>query len=149
MSKVSSYGKVWALGHKQAIDILDGPVVIQEKVDGSQFSFANIGGELLCRSKGQQIGDGGNYEGMFAKAVKTADLIMRTCTLPEGMCVRGECLEKPKHNTLGYSRVPDGNIAIWDITENDGSEVYLAPERVREIAGMWSMEVVPTFFEGV
>jgi hypothetical protein len=148
MSKVSSYGKVWALGHQQAIDVLDGPVVIQEKVDGSQFSFANINGDLLCRSKGQQIGEGGNCEGMFRKAVLTAGLIMDTGTLPEGMVVRGECLEKQKHNTISYSRVPIGNIAIWDISTQDGSEIYLQPEDVREYGTMWGMEVVPTYFAG-
>jgi|SRR6267378_2122803 len=149
MSKISSYGKVWALGHQQALDVLDSPVVIQEKVDGSQFSFANISGELLCRSKGQQIEHDQTPGGMFAKAIKTAGLIMDTGTLPEGMVVRGECLEKPKHNTLQYSRVPIGNILIWDISEQDGSEVYLPPEEVRAIADRWGMESTPTYFEGV
>lgn len=149
MSKVSSYGKVWALGHQQAIDVLDGPVVIQEKVDGSQFSFANINGDLLCRSKGQQIGYGGNCEGMFGKSVRTAGLIMDTGTLPEGMVVRGECLEKPKHNTISYGRTPIGNILIWDISLQDGSEIYLSPGEVKEYAAMWGMETVPTYFEGV
>jgi len=148
MSKISSYGKVWALGHQQAIDVLDSPVVIQEKVDGSQFSFANINGDLLCRSKGQQIENDGTVGGMFAKAIKTAGLIMDTGTLPEGMVVRGECLEKPKHNAIAYSRVPIGNVAIWDISTQDGSEVYLSPTEVKEFGAMWGMEVVPTYFEG-
>src|SRR5260370_27947012 len=148
MAKLSGYGKVWALGHQQAQDLLDGEVVIQEKVDGSQFSFGNLGGELHARSKGQAIGYGGNCEGMFAKAMKTADLIFRTGTLPEGMVVRGECLDKPRHNTIAYERVPVGNIIIWDISENDGSEIYLSPTRVEELAKMWGLEIVPTFYTG-
>jgi hypothetical protein len=30
------------------------PVIVEEKLDGSQFSFGRFGGELKCRSKGAQ-----------------------------------------------------------------------------------------------
>jgi RNA ligase len=146
--KVHSYGKVWALGHMQAEGLLMGTVVVQEKLDGSQFSFGNIGGELCARSKGAAVGEGGNVEGMFSKAYKTADLIFRTGTVPENMVVRGEVLEKPKHNSLTYNRTPTGNIIIWDITLNDGSESYLPPHEVKRYADMWGMEVVPTYHIG-
>jgi ATP-dependent RNA circularization protein (DNA/RNA ligase family) len=148
MAQLSSYSKVWALGHMQAQGLFDGPVVISEKLDGSQFSFGNLKGELHCRSKGTQIGYGGNQEGMFKKAVRTADLIFQTGTLPDGMVVRAECLDKPHHNTLSYNRVPVGNVAIWDITEREGSEMYLEPSKVQELAKMWGLEVCPTLFEG-
>lgn len=146
--QVHSYGKVWTVGHLQAQDLFEGPVVVQEKVDGSQFSFGNIGGKLCARSKGAPVGDGGNVEGMFAKAWKTAELIFNTGTIPEGMVIRGECLEKPKHNSITYDRVPIGNIVIWDITERDGSEIYLPPERVQALAKMWGLETVPTLYAG-
>ncbi len=143
---ISGYSKVWALGHLQALDILDGPVVIQEKVDGSQFSFANAGGELLLRSKGAEIHA---PDGMFKRACETAERIFKTGTMPEGMVVRGECVDKPQHNTIRYARVPIGNIAIWDVSEKDGSEVYLPTEAVRGLSAVWGMECVPTYFEGV
>lgn len=149
MSQLSSYSKVWAVTHMQAEAIFDGPVVVQEKVDGSQFSFGNLDGELHCRSKGQAIGFGGNQEGMFAKAVRTADLIFRTGTLPEGCCVRCETLDKPRHNSLQYGRVPTGNIVIYDITMRDGSEKYLPPEEVKKFADMWGLEVVPLYYQGI
>jgi RNA ligase len=148
MAQISSYSKVWGITHTEADRLFDGEVVVQEKVDGSQFSFGNLGGELHCRSKGQQIGYGGNQEGMFAKAVKTADLIFRTGTLPDGMVVRCECLDKPRHNTLQYKRVPVGNIIIYDITYEDGSEKYIQPGEVKSFATMWGLEVVPTLYTG-
>jgi hypothetical protein len=132
----------------QAQGLFTGAVVVQEKVDGSQFSFGNLNGELHCRSKGQQIGYGGNQEGMFKAAVRTADLVFQTGTIPEGMVIRGECLDKPHHNTLSYKRVPVGNVVIWDISEKDGSEMYLAPRQVAHLAAKWSLEVAPTLFEG-
>jgi ATP-dependent RNA circularization protein (DNA/RNA ligase family) len=132
----------------QADGLLDGPVVIQEKIDGSQFSFGNLNGELHARSKGVQIGIGGNCEGMFKKAYRAADLIFRTGTIPEGMVIRGETLDKPKHNTLAYSRVPTGNVIIFDITPEDGTERYLAPNEVRGLADKWGLECVPILFSG-
>ena len=45
MTVLTSYPKVYQLGHKAVLDIFSGPVVIQEKIDGSQFSFGLVGGE--------------------------------------------------------------------------------------------------------
>ena len=52
---IHSYPTVFAIGHKMIADLFNGSVVVEEKVDGSQFSFGVIDGELVCRSKGQQI----------------------------------------------------------------------------------------------
>ena len=41
-----SYGKIFNLGHKETEALFDGPVVVEEKIDGSQFSFGSINGEL-------------------------------------------------------------------------------------------------------
>jgi hypothetical protein len=144
--QISSYSKVWALGHRETEHLFDGPVVVQEKVDGSQFSFGNIGGNLCCRSKGQNIGPDGHEPGMFSGAVKTADMIFRTGTLEPGTVVRGECLNKPKHNSITYGRIPVGGIAIFDV-ELEGLR-YQTPETTKYYADKWSMEVVPTLFEG-
>lgn len=146
MTKLHSYSKVWQLGHRETDELLKGPVVVQEKVDGSQFSFGCLNGELHCRSKGVAIGPGGNQEGMFDKAVKTADLIFRTGTVPEGMTIRTEYLQSPHHNSLTYNRVPTGHLLVFDI-ELAGARL-LPPIEVREMASKWSLETVPTFFEG-
>lgn len=33
-----SYPSIYALGHRAIVDLLKGPVFIEEKIDGSQFS---------------------------------------------------------------------------------------------------------------
>ncbi len=141
--QVSNYSHIQQIGSKYASKIFDGAVVIQEKVDGSQFSFANIGGKLLCRSKNQPVGIGGNEEGMFARAVRTAKLIFDTGTLPVGMVVRCECLDKPRQNIINYSRVPIGNIIIYDIELHDRSGDYLRPPELEKQAKEWGLETVP------
>jgi len=41
-----SYPSVYAIGHKAIEEIFLGPVLIEEKIDGSQFSWGIIDGEL-------------------------------------------------------------------------------------------------------
>ncbi len=42
MENINSYPSVYQLGHKAIQNIFDGKVVIEEKIDGSQFSFGMI-----------------------------------------------------------------------------------------------------------
>lgn len=55
MNHLSGYSKVYALGHREILGILDDPVIVQEKIDGSQISFGVIDGEISIRSKGADI----------------------------------------------------------------------------------------------
>ena len=54
MEQINSYPSVMQIGHKMIADIFSGEVIVEEKIDGSQFSFGVINGELTCRSKGKQ-----------------------------------------------------------------------------------------------
>jgi ATP-dependent RNA circularization protein (DNA/RNA ligase family) len=36
---ILSYPSIYALGHRAIRELFDGPVVVEEKIDGSQFSF--------------------------------------------------------------------------------------------------------------
>ena len=146
MDSWHSYPSVYAMGHRAVRDILSGPVTVQEKIDGSQFSFGFFpGGDaepLRARSKGAQL----NVlapEKMFARAVE----VIRALPLHEGWTYRGEYLAKPKHNALAYDRVPAGHIILFDI--NVGHEDYLPYDAVREEAERLGLEAVPRLHEGV
>lgn len=144
--QVSTYSSIRQLGDRVTRRMFDGgPLVAQEKVDGSQFSFANVGGKLLARSKNNSVGEGGNAEGMFGKAYETADAIFRTGTLEEGTVVRCEVVSKPKHNVLRYDRIPTGSIILYDMETPQRSANYASPELLKRTADMWGIEVVPTF----
>ena len=139
-----SYPKSFAIGHRLIADIFKEPVIVEEKVDGSQFSFGLFDGELKARTKGATL----NLlapEKMFARAV---EVIQRLApNLRNGWTYRGEYLAKPKHNTLVYSRVPNENIIGFDI--NTGHEHYLSyEEKAAEFARI-GLETVPKIFEGV
>lgn len=129
MSEIHSYPKVHALGHPQIDGLLDGDVVVQEKYDGSQFSWMwDDAGNLHVRSKGGiQYGGAENRtdpDGIFSAAV--AYLRGVDPNLPEvGSIYRGEVFAKPKHNTLAYSRVPANGLILYDIELSPNRFAYV------------------------
>lgn len=142
---IPSYSSIYAIGHKAAAALFDGPVVVEEKVDGSQFSFGiDEDGELMCRSKGKDLVVDAP-EKMFQRAVDNALEI--ATELHPGWIYRGEYLEKPKHNALAYGRVPARHVILYDI--DTGLQEYLDVAAKRTEAGRIGLEIVPVMFEGV
>jgi hypothetical protein len=140
---VHSYPTVFAIGHRAIADLFNGYVLVEEKVDGSQFSFGIIDGELQCRSKGKQlILDA--PEKMFVAAVAFVRSIEGILT-PD-WTYRGEYLQKPKHNTLCYSRTPRNHIIGFDVMT--APEQYLSPEEKQAEFNRIGLECVPAFYSG-
>jgi hypothetical protein len=138
-----SYPKIFALGHRAVSTIFDDDVIVEEKVDGSQFSFGKFDGKLRCRSKGKEI-DLDVPEKMFMAAVDAVR--ERFHQLKDGYTYRGEYLQKPTHNALAYDRVPQGHIMIFDI--NTGHESYLSPSAKASEADIIGFECVPLIWHG-
>lgn len=141
-----SYPKIYALGHKAIRPIFDGPVVVQEKIDGSQFSFGMQDGKLMCRSRGQQIQLPASNK-LFQGACATVQTLFEQGKLVEGWIYRGEVISKPKHNTLEYERVPKGFVILFDV--DTGLEDRVSPQALEEIAAGLGLESVPVFFENM
>ena len=140
-----SYPEVYQLGHKLVSNVLNGHVLVEEKVDGSQISFGlDEHLKLRMRSKNKEI-DIDNPDGMFKTAVEF--LVKYQSVLHPNWVYRGEYLLKPKHNTLEYYRVPHNHIIIFDIC--DGLESYLSYSDLCAEAKRIGLEVVPLFAEGV
>jgi hypothetical protein len=141
---IHSYPSVYQIGHKAIELLFGGEVLVEEKVDGSQFSFGVLDGELTCRSKGKiQIIDAPDK--MFNKAVATIKEFEPN--LHPNWTYRCEYLEKPKHNTLCYSRTPAKNLIGYDImTEN--AEEYLSYEEKKAEFERIGLEIVPMFYQG-
>jgi hypothetical protein len=125
-------------------DIFGGPVQVEEKVDGSQFSFCvGLDGQLHARSKGKELIIDAP-EKMFEAAVTSVKEL--ATALRPGWVYRGEYLQKPKHNTLAYARTPDKNIILFDVMT--GNEEYLTySEKLREAARI-GIECVPLMYFG-
>lgn len=143
MTSWHTYPSIYSLGHRYLADLLLDPVLVEEKVDGSQISFGmfedEVGNKFLrVRSKGAEI----NVlapDNMFKKGVDYIKRIADTLTM--GWTYRGEYLAKPKHNTLAYDRAPQNHIIIFDI--NTAEETYMPHAQKVEEAARIGLETVP------
>lgn len=120
--EIHSYSKVFALGHPQLEGLTDEPVVVQEKLDGSQFSFMRYEAEHLAyRSKGAIVH--AEAPGMFAPCVEAVRSI--GVDLTPNYVYRAEFLSKPRHNVLQYARVPKHFLVVYDIEDlNQGGPYH-------------------------
>jgi len=141
---VSSYPKVYSLGHRYLENLLKGTVIVEEKVDGSQFSFGKQGEQLFFKSRGAIV-----YPETAQKLFKAAVnyIVSIKYLLKDGWTYRGEVLHAPRHNTLTYSRVPRHNIVIFDI-ETDNGQNFLPPDFKDKAASYLDLETVPMFYKG-
>jgi len=143
MAHISSYPTVFNIGHRAIASLFDGDVTIEEKIDGSSISWQVIDGELAIRSKGADIHpDAPNN--MFTLAVQS--IKERKDILHPDWIYRGEYLQKPKHNTLRYGRVPKGNIILFDVEV--GEQTYLDWYSKKGEADRIGLECVLLLYEG-
>ena len=139
----NSYPKIYALGHAALKNLYKGNVIVEEKIDGSQFSFGIFNGEIKCKSKNKEI-EVHNPDKMFIQAVETVKELAPI--LHDGWTYRAEYLRQPKHNTIEYARTPKKNLIIFDI--NDGMESYLNAFDKAVEADRLGLEVVPFISAG-
>lgn len=146
MESWHSYPSIYALGHRYLAELLLDPVTVEEKIDGSQFSFGRfeIDGhvEFRARSKGATL----NViapEKLFERAVAAAQAL----DIRVGWTYRAEYLAKPKHNSLAYSRTPKNHLMVFDI--NDGHESYLRYAAKAAECERIGLECVPLIHEGM
>lgn len=146
MKAVPGYGKILALGSTYTENALIGEVVVQEKVDGSQFGFGvNEDGELVCRSKStpQQL-DGPDK--MFTKATEYLKSISDKITsFPRDTYFYCEYLSSKKHNTLSYENVPKNNLVLFDCVLGGK---YVTREALVSYAETLEIDVIPELYRG-
>jgi hypothetical protein len=137
-----SYPKVYAVGHRAVSELFLDDVLVEEKIDGSQFSFSRTGDRIAMRSRGQEVFP--EKPDMFGAACKSAAELSER--LHDGWVYRAEYIMKPKHNVLAYQRVPKFNLILFDI--NTGEECYLSREEKDAEAERIGMEIVPLMYSG-
>lgn len=138
----NSYGKVHHINHRAALGYDAGPlVVIQEKLDGSQFSFGVALGVLVCRSRNTVLDLDGAADHLFRPAIETAKRLHAQDLLPEGRVYRAEAMKARKHNLLAYDRAPDCGLVLFDV---DG----MGPDEASAEASRLGLEFAQILFRG-
>jgi hypothetical protein len=144
------YPKVRTVGHREIAALLEGPVIIQEKVDGSNFTFGKTSdGELFAMSRAQRL-DFSRPEKMFAPALEHVQAIAHK--IPDGYAFRCEYLRSNKHNVLAYTRAPKNHLVLFEAEQQraTGGWLNIGDERsfLENTASEFDIDLVPEFFNG-
>ena len=145
---MSNYPKIFPVKHKSLLGkngLLDGTVVVEEKVDGSfiRFQVDEKTKELHVWSKGQELILDSPPK-MFSSGVET--ILSLKDKLSIGWTYYGEFLSKPHHNALTYSRVPIGNIVLFDV--EIGLQDFLPQGMKKDECARLGLECVPCHYIG-
>ena len=151
MYEVPSYTKVLTIGARGTEHLLRGEVVVQEKVDGSQFAFGiDAEGNTGCRSHHQQLDMNGGA-GMFEEAVKHVRAVKYELGLlwraggEAPMTLYCEYLQKPKHNSLAYERTPSHHLVLFDALDNGN---WVSADMLRGFAEELGIDAIPELYRG-
>lgn len=121
LKELHSYPKIFSLGSPELEDLFKSPVEITEKIDGSMIRFARIDGEVVVGSKG--VNDIiQRSDKMFNSAVEY--LLSQKRNMRDNTIYYGEYLDKPKHNTLSYEKIPKNHIALFGVKELTGDGTW-------------------------
>lgn len=140
-----SYPKIFHVGRSELQEVLSKDILIEEKIDGSQFSWGVFNNELICRSKSVQLNMVAP-EKMFIDAIKTIQAMHSEGKLKEGWTYRAEYLQRPRHNALCYDRIPKQHLIGFDINRLDGS--FCSYEEKSIEFERLDLETVPLIFVG-
>ncbi len=146
---MDAFPKIFHIGEGYIPHLLDGPVEVTEKVDGSQFGFGwDRKGAFACRSKRQDITH--QDRGMFDLAKKQAIISMAGLDMSGIQETRiyfyCEYLNKPKHNVLKYDRVPLHYLYLFGV--NYGGSWITNPNELTYWAKILDIEPPNVLFSG-
>jgi hypothetical protein len=142
MSKTAAFPKILHIGDKQILDLFEGEVEITEKLDGSQFSFGKIDGEVITRSKGREFSE---PDKLFKPVWEYVHSIEDK--LPEGIWFYGETLGTPRHSTLAYDRTPKNFFALFGVYDMERHE-FLNYDSILQWSLNLGVDAVPLLFRG-
>lgn len=143
---LKSYVKILPFVGKYADCVVGHDVEITEKLDGSQFCFGkDEEGTLHFRSKGAII-DGASPPDMFRSAVLHVHSVAHR--MGNNCAYYAEVLNKPRHNSLTYERIPKNGIALYGVTDFHRTIADTDYTSLAKEAEELEVDVVPLLFQG-
>lgn len=142
---IGSYSKIRQFGHPETADLLNVAIQVEEKIDGSQFSWMkDSDGVLHFRSRNSVI-----YPEAADKLFQPSvlHLISVADKIPANAVFRGEAVCSTRHNHIKYDRVPSGHIVLFDVEDftTEGIQFWWNPIGIETFAGNLNIEPVKVF----
>ena len=147
MDNFPKYPKIFNLGDPLLENLFKGSVIVEEKVDGSQFRvWFDEKSELWFGSKGVVYSDERLPDKMFEPAILQATKHLKNITYHgENALLIFEFLAKPKQNSLTYSRTPTDNLVLLDVSVGGK---WLSRNEKEKFAKFIGFECIPILKEG-
>jgi len=148
MQSLPKYTKILTLGSAYTQNALKGEIIIQEKVDGSQFRFGINKNKELVIGTHRTIVTCPEENKMFAKGIKYVQSIEKILkSFPVNTYFFGEYLKTSKHNILEYDRIPNNHIILFDIFSNN--KWITKRQELLNYANKLNLEIVPELYKGI
>lgn len=142
---IQKYTKVFRVGDRNVSDVLEGNVIVEEKLDGSQFRIYIKNGVLQFGSHRVNYDETNIPDKLFNKAITEAEKVFDG-VMGEWM-IYAEYLKKPKHNTLSYERVPKHHLCVFDVWDMKSNEWFSYDEKKKFVEGL-GLEVPQLIYQG-
>ena len=144
---IKRFPKIFNLGDRHLAQLFEDEVFVEVKLDGSQFIFSNVNGNLHMRSKGRVI-YAESVDGMFQKGVEHIKFLHETHQISEGIEFYCEYMQKPKHNTLAYERIPQNHFMLFGAKDLKTDLMIYDREHLECLANTMSIDLVHVLYHG-
>lgn len=138
--------KIFAIGDRHLSYLFSDQVLVQEKVDGSQFGFAKVDGELYFRSKGKILYDENTTKSFGPAIVHLKEIAHK---IPDNTVFYGEYLQKPRQNCITYDRIPRNHLVLFAARDLEQDVWYPSNRILKDYADLMEIEIAPVFKEGL
>ena len=126
-AKLMRYAKVYQLGDARLSELLNGPVQVTEKLDGSQFRWQKKEGRLLMGSHRVDFDEMHPVDNLFVIGAKYLESI--SDRIPEGLVFFGEFLPRTRQNTITYGRAARNGFYLFDVFNPAEEPIALCPNQ--------------------
>ena len=118
-------------------------LIIEEKIDGSQFRINITDAGIFCGSKSVDYSETRLPDKSFELGVRNAEIICKPI-FESGWrgTIFAEYLQTNQQNTLHYERVPLWNFIVFDIFDSINNRWYI-PDDKFNFCEKWNLEYAP------
>jgi len=147
MVESMKYPKILNLGDPSLENLFKGPVVVEEKVDGSQFRvWFDADGKIHYGSKAVDYDDEHPPDRMFVPAIAEAERHFSTIDGSlAGFFFVFEFLATAQQNALTYARIPNDHLVLLEVCKNGN---WLSRREKESWASKLGFEVIPVLAQG-
>lgn len=144
------YQKVYGIEKIESKGVLEGNIIVEEKLDGKQFRIEISKNGVRCGS--HKVDDINEGDKQFKLGIQKAKEVFKPLSdwladanSDQVFNVYAEYMPCLTSNAVAYKRVPSNNLVVFDVYTNDK---YLTYDEKNDFAKSWHLECIYKMWEG-